>query len=351
VPLPDGTTALKDPSVSLYSCDKAEKQGLLVTSGYLLKTPDGNVQAAPAAAAAPAVAAAAAVAAAPAAPAASAATAALAPVAQTPAPVALPVPVPAPAQPIDIAGITLGMSLDEVRAVLKAKSLRQYDETTATLGFVDPAKGAMQSIAGGRFVNVIAAWTPPAVADSYEADGESFEVMFAPIPGKERVMAIVHSVGYTPANAIHEVTLENGLVKKYGGFADANNLPDSPTWRFQSSGNVQVGDPCNRRALFGGLGGLNPANPARTNLALKSSPEEFRFQIEHCGVSVVTADHFIANGGALREDRLVTRFTVTAYSPSIALEGASTAARLIQAAKSALNKPEAARAKDPAPNL
>jgi hypothetical protein len=53
----------------------------------------------------------------------------------------------------------------------------------------------------------------------------------------------------------------------------------------------------------------------------------------------------------LRQDRLVTRFTVTAYSPSIALEGATTAARLIQAAKGSVNKTDAARAKDPAPNL
>src|SRR5277367_4460991 len=39
VPMPDGTTGLKIDSVSLYGCDKAEKQGLLVTAGYLLKAP------------------------------------------------------------------------------------------------------------------------------------------------------------------------------------------------------------------------------------------------------------------------------------------------------------------------
>jgi hypothetical protein len=126
----------------------------------------------------------------------------------------VPVPIPGTAavspDKIDIAGIKLGMSLDEVRSVLKAKSLRQYNESTQTLGFVDPASGVMQSMAGGRFVNVIAAWTPPAVADSFEVNGESFEVMFVPVPGKERVMAIVHSVGYAPANAIHETALGEG---------------------------------------------------------------------------------------------------------------------------------------------
>lgn len=342
MPLPDGTTALKVDSVSLYGCDNAEKQGILVTTGYLLKTSNGSVAAQqPHPPPPPPPAAALAVAAAP---------------VQTPPPLAVPVPasIPGPGvapDKVDIAGIKLGMSLDEVRSVLKAKSLRQYNESTQTLGYVDPASGAMQSIAGGRFVNVIAAWTPPPAAESFEVTGESFEVMFVPVPGKERVMAVVHSVGYMPANAIHEMSLENGLVSKYGGFAEANGLPDSPTWRFQSSGNVQVGDPCNRRGIFGGLGALNAANPVRTNLALKSSPEEFRFQIDHCGVAIVTEDHFIANGGALREDRLVTRFTVTAYSPSIALDGATSASHLIQAAKSSVNKSDARRAKDPAPNL
>lgn len=244
------------------------------------------------------------------------------------------------------------MSLDEVRAVLKSKKLREYNESTETLGYLDSAKGAMQSIANGRFVNVIAAWTAPAAADNFEGEGESYEVMFTPVPGKERAMAIVHSVGYSPANAVHEVTLEDGLVKKYGGFTGSNNLPQSPTWRFQSGGNVQVGDSCSRRGLFGGLGGLNIANPARQNLALKRAPDEFRFQIDHCGVAIVTEDHFTANGGALREDRLVTRFTVTAYGPSIAFEGAETAAKLIQTARGALNKADVSRAKDqPAPNL
>ena len=348
--LPDGTTTLKVDSVSLYSCDRAEKQGMLVTTGYVLKASNGSVIAEQVHTAPPPVA----LAVPAAVPPASLPAPTPTPAPPTPPPPLVPVPIPGTAavspDKIDIAGIKLGMSLDEVRSVLKAKSLRQYNESTQTLGYVDPASGVMQSMAGGRFVNVIAAWTPPAVADSFEVDGESFEVMFLPVPGKERVMAIVHSVGYAPANAIHETALENGLVKKYGGFAAVNDLPDSPTWRFQSSG-VQVGDPCNRRGLFGGLGALNAANPARTNLALKSSPDELRFQNEHCGAAIVTEDHFVANGGALRQDRLVTRFTVTAYSPSIALDGATTAARLIQAAKGSVNKSDAARAKDPAPNL
>ena len=165
-------------------------------------------------------------------------------------------------------------------------------------------------------------------------------------------MAIVHSVGYSPANAVNEIALEDGLVKKYGGFAGSNNLPESPTWRFQSGGNVQVGDPCNRRGIFGGLSGMNAGNATRQNLALKTTPDEFRFQIDRCGIAIVTEDHSTVNRGAPREDRIVTRFTVTAYSPSIGFEGATTAAELIQSAGDAVNKASAARAKDrPAPNL
>ena len=347
VPLPDGTTALKVDSVSLYGCDDAERHGILVTAGYVLKTPDGAaIAAAPSPSVAPA----------PQSPVAPASSAPPALPALQPSPAPVPPPPPAAMGPapdaIDVAGIKLGMPLAEVRTALKARKLREYTESTETLSYWDSAKGAVQPLAGGRFVNVIAAWTPPLGGDSFESEGESYSVMFTPVPGKERAMAIVHSVGYSPANAVRETVLENGLVKKYGGFVDSNNLPEAPTWRYQHGGNVQVGDSCNRRELFGGLGGLSAANPARGNLVLKKTPDELRFQIDHCGVAIVTEDHVIANGGALREDRLVTRFTVTAYSPSIALDAAAAAAGLIQAAKGAGNKGDAPRVKDQAaPNL
>ena len=165
-------------------------------------------------------------------------------------------------------------------------------------------------------------------------------------------MAIVHSVGYSSANAVRETALERGLIKKYGGFTTPDDLPGSPTWRFQSGGNVQVGDPCNRRGIFGGLGGLNVGNATRQNVALKTTPDEFRFQMDRCGIAIVTEDHSTANGGAPREDRMVMRFTVTAYSPSLGSEGATTAAKLIQTAVDAENRASAARAKDQlAPNL
>jgi hypothetical protein len=346
MPLPDGTTGLKGSAVSMYRCDDAEKRGMLVTTGYVLNLPARAANAPP--------------------PTPTPTPTPVQTTAPAPAPAAAPTPAPqmppplaqAPTPPsvsldrIDVAGVMLGMSLEEVRTVLKSKKLREYTESTETLGYLDAAKGAMHSIANGRFVNVIAAWTAPAAGGAREGDGESFEIMFTPVPGKERAMAIVHSVGYSPAHAVAEIALEDGLIKKYGGFAGSSDLPDAPTWRFQSGGNVQAGDPCGRRGLFGGLRGLNPANPPPENLALKRPPEEFRFQIDHCGVAIVTEDHITANGGALPADRLVTRFTVTAYSPSIAFEGATTAAQLIHDAGGALNKADAARAKDqPAPNL
>jgi len=326
VPLPDGTTGLKIDSVSLFGCDDAEKQGMLISAGYVLTAPTGIAKTPP--------------------PAATPAAPPVQVLAQTPSP-----PEVSPDK-IDVAGVKLGMSVDEVRAVLKSKKLREYNESAETLGYLDSARGAMRSIANGSFVNVIAAWTPPTAGDSFEADGESYEVMFTPVPGKERAMAIVHSVGYSPANAVREITLENELARKYGGFTGSNAVPESPTWRFQSGGNVQVGDPCDRRGQFGGLGGLTVASPVRENLALKRTPDELQFQIDHCGIAIVTEDHFTANGGALRGDRLVTRFTVTAYSPSIAFEGSKTATQLIQAARGTPDKADAARAKDqPAPNL
>jgi hypothetical protein len=165
-------------------------------------------------------------------------------------------------------------------------------------------------------------------------------------------MAVIHSVGYSSANAVRETAFENGLVKKYGGFATPGDLPASPTWRFQRGGNVEVGDLCNRRGLFGGLGGLSTGTAARQNLALRTTTDEFRFQIDRCGIAIVTEDHSTANRSASREDRIVTRFTVTAYSPSIGFEGATAAAQLMQSAWGAVDKAGVAPAKAPlAPNL
>jgi hypothetical protein len=319
VPAAGGMTGIKSASVSLYRCDDAEKQGMLVTTGYSSKVSAGGV---------------------------------IAPASQAPMHAGVPAFPEAPDK-VEVAGVKLGMSPDEVRAILKSKKLFGYSESTETLGHFDSTKGALQPIANGRFVNVIATWAPPpSVGEARGEAGESYEVMFTPVPGKERAMAIIHSVGYSPADALRETALENGLVKKYGGFTTPEDLPGSPTWRFQSGGNVQVGDPCNRRGIFGGLGGLNVANATRQNLALKTTPDEFRFQMDRCGIAIVTEDHSTANGGAPREDRVVARFTVTAYSPSIGFEGATTAAQLIQTSGDAVNRGSAARAKDQiVPNL
>jgi hypothetical protein len=323
-PRKDGMTGIKNIAVSLYSCSDAQQQGMLVTSGYVLLG---------AAASAPP----------PAAPTQKAAQT------STPPPAPVVSKIKLSLEQIDIAGVKLGMSPDEVRAVLKSKKLLDYDESAETLSYLDPVKSVMQPIPNGRFVNVIAAWSPAPLSsagDTFQVDGESFEVMFTPVPGKERAMAIVHSVGYSPANATRETALETGLVNKYGGFGESSDLPESPTWRVQSGGNVLVGDPCNGHGIFGGLGGLNVAKTGRENLALKKTPDDFKTQIDHCGVALITEDHFTANGGALRADRLVTRFTVTAYSPAIALDGAKTATGLIQAAGGAVKKSATPRGKD-----
>jgi hypothetical protein len=349
VTLADGMTGVTAGSVSLYRCDDAEKQRILVTAGYIVSKGAGSVIA-------------------PAPQTQTQAQTQAQAQAQTQAPAPAPVPaqaltqaqVTAPAlrdaspDKIDVAGVRLGMSPDEVRTILKSKKLPDYYESTEALGDFDSTKGAMQPVANGRFVNIIAVWAPPPASSvgAPAEDGESYEVMFTPVPGRERAMAIVHSVGYSSANAVREMALEQGLLKKYGGFATLDDLPGSPTWRFQRGGNVQVGDPCNRRGIFGGLSGMNAGNATRQNLALKTTPDEFRFQIDRCGIAIVTEDHSTVNRGAPREDRIVTRFTVTAYSPSIGFEGAASAAELIQSSGDAVGKAGAARSKDqPAPNL
>ena len=322
---PDGMTGLKSSGVAPLSCIKAEQLGVLVTTGYVLKVTVTN----------------------PPQPARVAPT--VAPVAPAP-PAASPAPVPAqntmedankggtPANRVDIAGVKLGMSPDQVRAVLKSRMLSDYYESTDTL----------QSGAGSHYVNVIAAWTSAAGAAAAEdaaGDSESFEVLFTPVPGKERALAIVHSTAYSASTAIHATVLSNGLVAKYRGYAKADELPPSPTWRVQSDGSVLSGDGCGRHSIFGGLGKIGFGAQARSSPALKTTTEEFRYQIDHCGVAIVTEDDAALNPDAPLKDRLVARFTVTAYSPAIGFEGATMAAQLMQAAGSTIIK-SAAHDKD-----
>jgi hypothetical protein len=319
-------TGIKASAVSVYSCAGAEQQGILVTAGYVLSAGAGTGVSAGGGAA-------------------------------MPAPVQKPPPRPAPDRSpmkIDVAGVKLGMSPDEVRAVLKSRGLLDYYESSGSLGHPDPTKDATAPKTGERFVNVVAAWTPLPISGSggFPENAESYEVMFTPVPGKERALAIVHSVSYLAAGAVREVTLANALVKKYGGFADGADLPASPTWRIQKSGAVLTGDACNRRGIVGGLGGFSVGSAGRDNLALKTSPDEFRFQVDNCGVAIVTEDHVMASDSAPHEDRGVMRFTVSAYSPTIGFEGAAAAAQLIQAAGEVGNAAAVPPATDhPSPSL
>jgi hypothetical protein len=355
----DGMTRISGHEVSMYTCARAEQKGYLVTEGYVVPPNVAKAAGNAAPTATSGTSTPGAVATGAAAAPASATPMPAAGVAPTPTappspPAALGAPTPLPPQvsqdKIDVAGVKLGMPPDEVRAVLKSKRLGNFKEWNETLSY--PDKAGSQPLVNGKFVNVIAAWTPPAAAadDRFDTEGEAFEVMFTPVPGHERAMAIIHSQGFTAANAIHESVLDAGLLKKYGGYVSAADLPDAVTWRFQQDGSVQVGDACGRRGTFGGLGSLDVSSAPRQNLALRRTPDDLRAQIERCGGGIVTEDHYTSNGGALAADRLVTRFTVTAYSPALALEGANTAARLIR--ESGHAKVEAPPAKDAkAPDL
>ena len=245
---------------------------------------------------------------------------------------------------VDVAGVKLGMSPDEVRAVLKSKKLIVYFESAEILVRDESNAGT----ARGRFVNLIETWTAPRMASSAVSagDGESYEVMFTPVPGKERAMAIVHTVYYLPGNAVRETALDQGLAVKYGGFPKSEALPGAVTWRMQANGAVETGDACNRRGIFGGLADIKMGDATRRNLALQTAPDEFRFQIEHCGVAIVTEDHGVAKAGESREARRVSRYTVTAYSPTIGLDGATTAAQLIGAASNNVGRDTTAKPQD-----
>ncbi len=144
-------------------------------------------------------------------------------------------------------------------------------------------------------------------------------------------MAIVHSVDYSATHAVREGALTGALLKKYGGYPGSGGLPESPTWRVQNDATVLVGDSCKRRDLFGGLVDPGAASADRPNLALKTTPDEFRYQIGQCGAAIVTEDHATRGTALPIAERTVTRYTVTAYSPSLGFAGATAASQWMQA--------------------
>lgn len=302
----DGMTGLKSGAVAPDSCSAVEAQGRLVTSGYVVRL---SARAAAAASAPPD-------AGAPPSPPSAAASQPVAPTAPPPSAESARAG-DALVQKLDVAGIRLGMTPEQVRAALKARSLSNYFEASGSLGTVSAAAGSTDA----RFLNEIASWGRAG------DDAESFEVLFTPVPGRERVMAVIHSVSYAGTAGVPVASLQGGLVRKYTGYATATDLPESPTWRMQADGHMLTGDACNRRSVVGGLAPRDPSL-TRDNLALKTTTEEFRFQIQQCGVAIVTADWAVTGSAA-------TQYTVAAYSPSIGLEGATTAAQLIQGTTSA----------------
>lgn len=295
----DGMTGVKPgAAVALFSCDSAEQQGILVTTGYMLigGAAAGAIASKPAVTRVPS-----------------------ASVAAEPEPAGVPpgaVAAPESTLPVkvDVAGIRLSMSPDEVRAQLKSKKLLDFYESAGSLG-----EG------GKRYVNVMTAWTTePVTGDEKVEAGESYQVMFTPVPAHERVMAVIHTTAYASAGNFKEPALQAALAKKYGAGGD---LSSGSTWRVQGEGVVQIGDACHRRTLYGGLVDVINAPTPRPNGALKTTPDEFRYQIERCGVAIITEDHSLRGTAA---DAVVARITVSAYSPSIAFEGSTTAAQLMQ---------------------
>lgn len=331
----DGMTGLKGPAVGFYTCESAERQGILVTAGYVSKA-GADIAANPRAAVTPSPATPVAVAPpAVAAPAIAGAAAGANADAGANAAAGANLAAGSGAQIVEVAGLKLGMSPDEVRAILKSKRLPAYYELAGVVG----AGGSV--LAGGpmdsnrRFVNVVAAWVPAGAGN-----GNSYEVMFTPVPGRERAMAIVHTSAYSGADSVSEAALDRALVKKYGGYSTSDVLSPSLTWRVQGDGKVLVGDGCDRRGIFGGLGGLDAGSATRKNVALQTTPEELRYEIEQCGVAIVTEDHSTSTAGATR---LIERFTVTAYSPLIALDGLNKSAQTATSVANAGARPESER--------
>jgi hypothetical protein len=264
-------------------------------------------------------------------------------------------------QDVDIVGLKLGMSVDEVRTALKSQNLGKYKEWTQNLAYQDETMAAtgstMRPVSNGSYINVIAAWRPSPPLVDYIGEGESFLVVFTPVPGNERAAWIRHAVGYTIAKAIRLVDLENGVAKKYGEFRRASQtvIQANPTWLLGPQGLTYTDNSfnaCNVPAFqtYRDLGTLEYDefdNQHFANFILALRPDFFKSNA-HCGSVILKEASYVQNYQAPVDARIVTRYTVTAFSPTVALEGGVAASKLSRAAEDAANKAHADQAKQQA---
>jgi hypothetical protein len=265
---------------------------------------------------------------------------------------------------VDVAGIRLGMSLNDARAAVKARNLAKSREWSADLTFHDELSGKEIAVPNGHYVNAIAAWTsipmPPTTSQEYTYPyGEHLIVWFTPVPGEERVVQISYHVGYPYQKSISRSSFEDALAKKYAEFKRTRSSVVL-TWMTGPGGLTEATGIC----LGGGAqslaapdespvylrGDMNYRSDTVMNIAVSLAPnlQVLPNIIRNCGPMILRAGALVPNSRDPPEAQVVQSYNVVSYSPKIVLEDIPKVQGIVQHAESAAQQEHKDQARDQA---
>jgi hypothetical protein len=257
-------------------------------------------------------------------------------------------------QDIDVGGLKLGLTVSEVHTILEAKGLPQSKEYKMYLTFRDDGNaGNSARLPNSDFVSEITAGT---IIRNAGEDHEEFNIHFSPNPGEERVVGIVHTVTYSPRNAIRLVDFENTIAQKYAEFRRStdNDLPAARSWMLGLHGLEELppASPCSVYSSTGGRAMValpvdrQPDGNLVLTLALSGTGFASRpWKTARCGpVELEVSGVTVQNQHAPLQARTITHYTVSIFSSSLADEGFAAAAKLTKAASEASDRAASERA-------
>jgi hypothetical protein len=259
---------------------------------------------------------------------------------------------------IDIMDLHLGMTAEAARALIKARQWKDYyEESSTTLSFLDSTKSGLQSeqivaVPDGKFLNEMLGYSRTLEGD--EANIDQLGVFFSPLPGHERVVGVFHSVRYAHAHQVLVSEFTKALLDKYGqDYWPRNQVPRQQYRWIHTAQPIRDDVTAGQcvpmgldKSLRGGNGRVNSKNPV-----LASTPANLIAVAAKCGSVIVDVAFFVVNPRDPLAQQVISGYEISMTSPSLALESAREAARLIKTASDAFFQQKANQASQNKPVL
>jgi hypothetical protein len=231
---------------------------------------------------------------------------------------------------LDIAGVKLGMTADEVRAVLKARKSR-VQEYLATLTYVDSTTQLPRRIPDSMFVNVMVQTIRPA----RDEPTETLTVFFSPIPGHEQVVAVTRRNQYPRDGEVREVDVQRSLANQFGELpTEAPPVQEGPqflhVWNVPAQKN-ESGARCRFNAARHAAA-IDPKDPNAAlprNYVLGNQDLILDLVKNDCGPNIIEVNWNTREPHLPPEQRVLDEHTVSIVSLQLADESIVTATETI----------------------